>query len=114
MTNFDGSLQDGNDRSRLAFTNRQLTQQRTLALRLRCGLRSLPEEKTMGAISRCVATLRGEQCFITVNGHSERNMYRRGQEIVAGDRSYVVTRILRARTDPRVPSWEIWARPAKN
>jgi hypothetical protein len=69
--------------------------------------------KTMGVISRCVATIRGEQCFITVNGRSEAATYRRGQEIVAGDRSYVVTRILRARTDPRVPSWEIWARPAK-
>jgi hypothetical protein len=67
----------------------------------------------MGAISRCVATLRGEQRFITVNGPSEAATYRRGQEIVAGDRSYVVTRILRARTDPRVPSWEVWARPAK-
>jgi len=69
--------------------------------------------ETMGVISRCVATIRGEQCFITVNGRSEAATYRRGQEIVAGDRSYVVTRILRARTDPRVPSWEIWARPAK-
>jgi hypothetical protein len=67
----------------------------------------------MGAISRCVATLRGEQCFITVNGRSEVMTYRRGQEIVAGDRAYVVTRILRGRTDRRVPSWEIWARPAK-
>lgn len=69
---------------------------------------------TMDVISRCVASLRGEQCFITVNGRSEAMTYRRGQEIVAGDRSYVVTRILRARTDPRVPSWEIWARPAKH
>jgi hypothetical protein len=67
----------------------------------------------MGVISRCVATLRGEQCFITVNGLSEVMTYRRGQEIVAGDRAYVVTRILRGRTDRRVPSWEIWARPAK-
>ena len=65
----------------------------------------------MGVISRCVASIRGEQCFITVNGRSEAMEYRRGQEIVAGDRSYVVTRILRATTDPRVPSWEIWARP---
>jgi hypothetical protein len=30
----------------------------------------------MGAISRCVATLRGEQCFITVNGPSEAMTYR--------------------------------------
>ena len=67
----------------------------------------------MGVIRRCVATLRGEQCFITVNGRSEVMAYRRGQEIVAGDRSYVVTRILRGRTDSQVPSWEIWARPAK-
>ena len=69
--------------------------------------------QTMDVISRCVASLRGEQCFITVNGRSEAMTYRRGQEIVAGDRSYVVTRILRAKADPRVPSWEIWARPAK-
>ena len=68
----------------------------------------------MGVISRCVAALRGEQCFITVNGRSEAMTYRRGEEIVAGDRSYVVTRILRTRIDPRVPSWEIWARPAKH
>ena len=68
----------------------------------------------MDVISRCVASLRGEQCFITVNGRSAAMAYRRGQEIVAGDRSYVVTRILRARTDPRVPSWEIWARPSKH
>jgi hypothetical protein len=67
----------------------------------------------MGVIGRCVASIRGEQCFITVNGPSEARTYRRGQEIVAGDRAYVVTRILRARSDPRVPSWEIWARPAK-
>ena len=70
--------------------------------------------QTMGVISRCVASLRGEQCFITVYGPSEAGMYRRGQEIVAGDRSYVVTRILRTRVDPRVPSWEIWARPSKH
>jgi hypothetical protein len=76
------------------------------------GIHSLGGQ-TMGVISRCVATLRGEQCFITVNGQSEVMTYRRGQEIVAGDRSYVVTRILRGRTDRRVPSWEIWARPAK-
>ena len=68
----------------------------------------------MGVISRCVASLRGEQCFITVHGPSEASAYRRGQEIVAGDRSYVVTRILRTKIDPRVPSWEIWARPAKH
>jgi hypothetical protein len=68
----------------------------------------------MGAILRCVASLRGERCFITVNGRSEASSYRRGQEIVAGDRSFVVTRILRARSDPRVPAWEIWARPSKN
>ena len=68
----------------------------------------------MGVISRCVASLRGEQCFIKVNGRSEALAYHRGQEIVAGNRSYVVTRILRGRTDPRMPSWEIWARPAKH
>jgi hypothetical protein len=67
----------------------------------------------MGVITRFVASLRGEQCFITVHGPSEARMYRRGQEIVAGDRSYVVTRILRTKSDPRVPSWEIWMRPAK-
>jgi hypothetical protein len=69
---------------------------------------------TMGLISRCVASVRGEQCFVTVNGRSEAQMYRRGQQIVAGDRTYVITRILQARTDRRVPSWEIWARPSKN
>jgi hypothetical protein len=74
---------------------------------------SLSGGQTMGAISRFVASLRGEQCFITVYGCTEAMTYRRGQEIVAGDRSYVVTRIMRARSDPRVPSWEIWARPAK-
>ena len=63
----------------------------------------------MGMISRCVASLRGEECFITVNGHSEAMAYRRGQEIVAGDRSYVITRVMRRRIDPRVPSWEVWA-----
>lgn len=68
----------------------------------------------MGVISRCVASLRGEQCFVTVNGQSEAMTYRRGQEIVAGDRSYVVTRVVRTRIDPRVPSWEVWARPAKH
>ena len=68
----------------------------------------------MGVISRCVAALRGEQCFITVNGRSEAMTYRQGEEIVAGDRSYVVTRILRTSIDPRVPSWEIWARPVKH
>jgi hypothetical protein len=68
----------------------------------------------MGVISRCVASLRGEQCFVTVNGQSEAMAYRRGQEIIAGDRSYVVTRVVRTRIDPRVPSWEVWARPAKH
>jgi hypothetical protein len=68
----------------------------------------------MNIISRCVASVRGEQCFVTVNGRSQAGMYRRGQEIVAGDRTYVVTRILRSKTDPRVPSWEIWARPRKH
>jgi hypothetical protein len=69
---------------------------------------------TMSVLSRCVASVRGEQCFVTVNGRSEASMYRRGQQIVAGDRTFVVTRIMRARTDPRLPAWEIWARPAKN
>jgi hypothetical protein len=68
----------------------------------------------MGVISRSVASLRGEQCFITVNGRTEALMYRRGQQLVAGDRAFVVTRILRVRTDPRVPSWEIWVRPSKD
>lgn len=68
----------------------------------------------MNVISRCVASVRGEQCFVTVNGRTEALMYRRGQQIVAGDRTYVITRILQVRTDPRVPSWEIWARPSKN
>jgi hypothetical protein len=68
----------------------------------------------MNVIRRCVASVRGEQCFVTVNGRSEALMYRPGQEIVAGDRTFVVTRILRTKTDPRVPSWEIWARPTKH
>jgi hypothetical protein len=68
----------------------------------------------MGVLGRYVASVRGEQCFVTVNGRSEALMFRRGQQIVAGDRTFVVTRIMRGRTDPRVPSWEIWARPTKN
>jgi hypothetical protein len=68
----------------------------------------------MSVLGRCVASVRGEQCFVTVNGRSEASMYRRGQQIVAGDRTFVVTRIMRAKADPRVPAWEIWARPTKN
>jgi len=36
----------------------------------------------MSVLSRCVASVRGEQCFVTVNGRSEASMYRRGQQIV--------------------------------
>ena len=67
----------------------------------------------MNVLSRCVASLRGEQCFVTVYGR-EALTYRRGQQLVAGDRAFVVTRILRARTHSPVPSWEIWARPSRN
>ena len=67
----------------------------------------------MTVLSRCVAALRGEQCYVTVIGR-EALTYRRGQQLVAGDRAFVVTRILRVRSGSPVPTWEIWARPSKN
>jgi len=114
MTNVDARLQDGNDAP--AHLYKSTVNPKRTEWHSGCGVQlcSLTEDPTMGVIGRCMATLRGEQCFITVNGRSEMMSYRRGQEIVAGDRTYIVTRILRARSDPRVPSWEIWARPAKN
>jgi hypothetical protein len=66
----------------------------------------------MNVLSRYVASLRGERCFVTVYGR-EALTYRRGQQLIAGDRAFVVTRILRIRTGVPVPSWEIWARPSK-
>ena len=70
-------------------------------------------EGTMNVLSRYVASLRGEQCFVTVYGR-EALTYRRGQQLVAGDRPFVVTRILRVRSSSPVPLWEIWARPSKH
>src|SRR5436190_4501952 len=90
ITNSGRSLQDSNDRPAHAITQARKTKRKRLALRLR-ECTSPPTGGTMGVLSRYVASVRGEQCFVTINGRSEALMYRRGQQIVAGDRTFVVT-----------------------
>lgn len=56
------------------------------------------------------ATLRGERCLTTIVDAAA--PYRPGQELVVGNRAYVVTRVLRT-ADVGVSAlwcWEIWAR----
>jgi hypothetical protein len=56
------------------------------------------------------ATLRGERCLTTMVDASA--PYTPGQELVVGNRAYVVTRVLRVRgaSSPELSCWEIWAR----
>lgn len=68
---------------------------------------------TMSIIRRWAA-LRGERCLATVVDVTA--PYAPGQEIIAGNRAYVVTRVLRTEVvSPTVEcSWEVWARRRVN
>jgi hypothetical protein len=73
----------------------------------------LPRVSGAGSVMSLVrrwATLRGERCLATIIDSS--SPYERGQELIVGNRAYVVTRVLRVRADasPAASGWEIWAR----
>jgi hypothetical protein len=52
------------------------------------------------------ATMRGERCLATIFDSS--CPYARGQELIVGNRAYLVTRVLRVRG--AAYGWEIWGR----
>ena len=56
------------------------------------------------------AAFRGERCLATTIDSSA--PYTRGQELVVGNRAYVVTRVLRNRagSGEGIYGWEVWAR----
>lgn len=56
------------------------------------------------------ATIRGERCLATMVDSS--CPYARGQELVVGNRAYVVTRVFRVRASSAGAAygWEIWGR----
>jgi len=64
------------------------------------------------SIVRRWATFRGERCLVTTVGISA--PYTRGQQLVVGNRAYVVTRVLRAGGIAPDYCWEIWARRRVN
>jgi hypothetical protein len=68
----------------------------------------------MSMMIRSWATLRGERCLATVVA-IDGLTYRRGQELIAGNSVFKVTRILQARGDSTMAAWsrEIWGRPVR-